>query len=109
MPDIFDFAKKTMMTSIGFALKTKDEVEEWAKELVTKGELTENEGEKFVDELLKRYEEAMEGFEQRVERTVREMLKKLNVPTAEDVASLREEIEALKKSLNQKENTTPES
>lgn len=107
MPDLFDIAKKTMMTSIGFALKTKDEVEEWAKELVTKGELTENEGEKFVDELMKRYEEAREGFEQRVEKTLKELLKKWDVPTSEDIAALRSELDSLKKRLGQENNKPP--
>lgn len=99
MPDIFDIAKKTMMTSIGFALKTKDEVEDWAKELVTKGELSENEGEKFVDELMKRYEEAREGLEIKVERIVRDLLKKWDVPSSADVAELKAEIAELKKKV----------
>ncbi len=96
MPDFFDIAKKTMMTGIGFALKTKDEVEDWAKELVTKGELTENEGEKFTNELMKRYEEAWESLEQRMEKTVREILKKLDVPTSEEIKEMKAEIAALK-------------
>ncbi len=102
MPDFFDIAKKTMMTGIGFALKTKDEVEDWAKEFVTKGELSENEGEKFTNELMKRYEEARESLEQRMEKTVREILKKLDVPTSEDMAALKAEIAALKAKLERK-------
>jgi hypothetical protein len=47
MTDIMGVVKKTMMTGIGLALKTKDEVEDWARDLVTRGELSENEGEKF--------------------------------------------------------------
>jgi len=97
MPELFEIAKKTMMTGIGFALKTKDEVEEWAKELVTRGELSENEGEKFIDEMTKRYEEARETLEEKVEKSVRDILQKLEVPTAEDMKALRAEIDALKK------------
>lgn len=97
MPDLFDIAKKTMMTGIGFALKTKDEVEEWARELATRGELSENEGERFIDEMMKRYEEARETLEEKVEKSVKEMLQKLEVPTAEDIKALRAEIEDLKK------------
>ena len=106
MGDVFDVFKKTMMTGIGFALKTKDEVEDWAKELVTRGELSENEGEKFVDEFTKRYEEARETLERRVEKTVKELLKKWEVPTAEDFAKLKEEINALKKATGQISDST---
>ena len=101
MADVFDVFKKTMMTGIGLALKTKDEVDAWAKELVTRGELSENEGEKFVDELTKRYEEAREGFEVKVEKTVKDLMKKWEVPTAEDFKKLREEVNALKKTAGQ--------
>jgi len=101
MADVFDVFKKTMMTGIGLALKTKDEVEDWAKELVTRGELSENEGEKFVDELTKRYEEAREGFEHKVEKTVKELMKKWEVPTAEEFKKLKEEVNALKKATGQ--------
>ena len=101
MADVFDVFKKTMMTGIGLALKTKDEVEDWAKELVTRGELSENEGEKFVDELTKRYEEAREGFEHKVEKTVKDLMKKWRVPTAEDFEALKEDVNALKKTAGQ--------
>ncbi|MFZ5573351.1 MAG: phasin family protein [Thermodesulfobacteriota bacterium] len=104
MPDFFDIAKKTMMTGIGFALKTKDEVEDWAKEFVTKGELSENEGEKFTNELLKRYEEARENMEQRIEKSVRDILKKLDVPSPEDIAAMKSEIAALKALVEGKGN-----
>ena len=106
MADVFDVFKKTMMTGIGFALKTKDEVEEWAKELVTRGELSEVEGEKFVDELTKRYEEARESFEQKVERTVKELMKKWEVPTSEDFQKLKEDINALKKAIGHVSDST---
>lgn len=99
MPDLFDIAKKTMMTGIGFALKTKDEVEEWAKELATRGELSENEGEKFVDEMTKRYDEARENLEKKVEKSVKEMLDRLKVPTAEEMDALKAEIESIKKKI----------
>ncbi len=41
---MLDFIKKTMLTGIGIAMKTKDELEEWVKEIVKKGEMSENEG-----------------------------------------------------------------
>lgn len=106
MTDVFDVFKKTMMTGIGLALKTKDEVEDWAKELVTRGELSENEGEKFVDELTKRYEEAREGFEIKVEKTVKELMKKWEVPTAEEFEKLKEEVRALKSAAGQIDSGT---
>jgi len=97
MTDLMGVVKKTMMTGIGLALKTKDEVEDWARDLVTRGELSENEGEKFIDELLKRYDEARENFETRIEKVTQEIVTKAKVASTDEVEELRKEIEELKK------------
>ncbi len=93
-----DFIKKTMMIGLGLALKTKDELEEFARELVTKGDLSENDGRKFADELSNRYDEAKEKFEERVEIVVKSILKKANVVTKDELDELKEEIKELKNS-----------
>ena len=74
---MIDLIKKTMMAGIGLALKTRDEVEELARDLVKKGSMSEQEGKNFLDDLLKRYDEAKEKLEDKVEKTVKEFLKKL--------------------------------
>ena len=99
MTDLLDVVKKTMITGIGLALKTKDEVEDWANDLVKRGELKEEEGGKFVDELMKRYDEARENLENRVEKKVKELLKKANVATLDDVKALKKEVNKLKKQI----------
>jgi polyhydroxyalkanoate synthesis regulator phasin len=99
MTDLLDIVKKTMITGIGLALKTKDEVEDWANDLVKRGELKEEEGGKFVDELMKRYDEAREDLENRVEKKVKELLKKANVATLDDVKVLKKEVKKLKKQI----------
>jgi polyhydroxyalkanoate synthesis regulator phasin len=55
---MLDFIKKTMLTGIGIAMKTKDELEEWVKEIVKKGEMSENEGKSFLDDIKKKSKEA---------------------------------------------------
>ncbi len=55
---MFDLIKKTLLTGMGFALKTRDEVEELANELIKKGKMTEKEGAKFIEDLIKKYDEA---------------------------------------------------
>jgi len=97
MTDIMSVVKKTMMTGIGLALKTKDEVEDWARDLVTRGEISENEGEKFVDELLKRYDEAREDLEKRIEKVTKEIMKKARVASMDELDSLKKEIKELRK------------
>jgi polyhydroxyalkanoate synthesis regulator phasin len=96
MPDLI---KKTLLASVGLALKTWDEVEELAKVLVDKGKMTEKDGSKFIKDLQKRYEETQKKLEARVEKTVKDFLKKANVVTSDELKAVKKEIRELKKMI----------
>ena len=97
---MIDLIKKTMMAGIGLALKTRDEVEELAKDLVNKGTMSEQEGKRFLDELLNRYDEAKDKFEERIENTVKKFLKKADIVTGDELKALKKEIRELKKAIS---------
>ncbi|RZB34278.1 MAG: hypothetical protein SRB1_00046 [Desulfobacteraceae bacterium Eth-SRB1] len=99
---MFDFIKKTMLTGIGLALKTKDEVEGLADELVKQGKMSEEEGGKFLDEIRKRYDDTQKKLEERVEKTVKEFMKKADVVTNDELNALKKEIRELKKAVSEK-------
>lgn len=96
MPDLL---KKTLLTSIGLALKTWDEVEDLAKELTKKSKMSEKEGRSFLKDLQKRYEEAQKKLEGRVEKSVKEILKKADVVTQDELKALKKEVRELKKMI----------
>ncbi len=95
-----DLIKKTLLAGVGLALKTWDEVEDLAKELVDKGKMTEKDGNKFVKDLKKRYEETQKKLEVRVEKTVKDFLKKANVVTSDELKAVKKEIRELKKMIS---------
>ncbi len=97
---MLELVKKTMLTGIGLALLAKDEVEDLAKELVDRGKMTEQDGKKFLSDLQKRYEEVQGKLEERVEKTVKEFLKKADVVTADDLKAIKKEIRELKKAVS---------
>jgi len=97
MPDI---VKKTLLAGIGLALKTWDEVEDLAKELVEKGKMSENDGKKFLNDLQKRYEDTQKKLEARVEKTVKEFLKKADVVTSDELKAVKKEVRELKKIIS---------
>jgi polyhydroxyalkanoate synthesis regulator phasin len=97
MPDLI---KKTLLAGVGLALKTWDEVEDLAKELVDKGKMTEKDGNKFLKDLQKRYEETQKKLEVRVERTVKDFLKKANVVTSDELKAVKKEVRELKKMIS---------
>ncbi|KJS31845.1 MAG: hypothetical protein VR64_09935 [Desulfatitalea sp. BRH_c12] len=97
---MFDLVKKSILASIGLALKTKDEMEDLVKELQKKGEMSESEGRKFMDDVQRRYDEAQEKLEKRVEKSVKEFLKKTNIVTTDELKELKKEIRELKSVIN---------
>jgi len=97
---MLDFIKKTMLTGIGIAMKTKDELEEWVKEIVKKGEMSEKEGKSFLDDLKEKSEKAQKDFEEKIESKFKDLLKKADIATREDVNDLKNEIEELKKTVS---------
>ena len=97
---MIDLIKKSMLTGIGLALKTWDEVEDMAKDLQKRGEMSESEGRSFVEDLQKRYTETQEKLEKRVEKTVKDFLKKTNIVTADELKELKKEIRELKSIIN---------
>ena len=99
---MFDLIKKTMLTGIGLALKTKDEVENLAEELIKQGKLSETEGKKFLEEIKDKYEDSQKKLEKRVEKTVTELLKKANLVTSDELNALKKEIRELKKAVSEK-------
>ena len=103
MPDLI---KKTLMTGVGLALKTWDEVEDLAKELIEKGKLNEKEGGKFIKDLQKRYDDTQKKLESRVEEAVEKFFKKANVVTGDELKALKKEVRDLKKMISsEKENS----
>jgi polyhydroxyalkanoate synthesis regulator phasin len=99
LKDTPEFLKKAMLAGVGLALKTWDEVEDFTKEMVEKGKMGEKEGNKFLTDLQNRYDDTQKKLEARVEKTVKEFLKKANLVTSDDLKAVKKEIRELKKMI----------
>jgi polyhydroxyalkanoate synthesis regulator phasin len=97
---MFDLVRKSMLAGVGLALKAWDEVEDLAKEVAEQSKMTEKEGRKFIDDLQDRYEDAQRKLEERVEKSVKELLKKADVVTQDELKGLKKEIRDLKKLIS---------
>jgi polyhydroxyalkanoate synthesis regulator phasin len=103
---MFDLVRKSMLAGVGLALKAWDEVEDLAKEVAEQSKMTEKEGRKFIDELQDRYEEAQQKLEERVEKSVKDLLKKADVVTQDDLKGLKKEIRDLKKLISSQDDAS---
>ena len=105
---MFDLVRKSMLAGVGLALKAWDEVEDLAKEVAEQSKMTETEGRKFIDELQGHYEDAQQKLVDRVERSVKNLLKKADVVTQDELKGIKKEIRDLKKLIsNQGDEVTP--
>lgn len=95
---ILDVVEQAMFTSVGMALKTKDDVRKFAGDFVKKAELSENEGKKFIDGFLKRYDKSREKLEEKVEKAVKDVIGRSGLATKDELEEIKAEIKKLKKS-----------
>lgn len=96
---MIDIIKKAVLTGIGVASLTKEKVEELSKELIDKGKLSEQEGEKFVQDMLSRAEESRKAWQNQTDQLVKNALEKMQLARAEDIAMLKEEIVKLREEI----------
>lgn len=94
---MFDIIKKAMLTGVGLAAMTREKIEEMAKELTEKGEMTEKEGRELVDELVKKSEKAKKDLETKMEGIVEKVLGKMHLATKEDISKIEKRLKRLEK------------
>lgn len=93
---MLELLKKTMLTGIGLALKTKNEVEELSKEFVEIGKMNEEEGKKFIEEMLNRYAANKKELEDNIEKSIRSFFMKVEKDGKSAMDDLKETYEEKK-------------
>jgi polyhydroxyalkanoate synthesis regulator phasin len=91
--------KKALTTGVGLALKTWTEVEAAGKEMIKKAQLSEKDASRFLKSLKESYEKTQKKMEEQVNRLVKDVLKKADIATSDDVKVLKREIQSLRKDL----------
>lgn len=94
-----EFMKKAMMTGLGVMLKTQAEFEEMTKEFINKTKMSEDEGKKFIDDMMKKYEEARDDMTKQIKKGIAEYMTKADIASKKELDALKKEVEELKKAL----------
>lgn len=97
---MIDLIKKAVLTGVGVASLTKEKIEDLAKELIVKGKMSEQEGEKLVEEMLSRAEESRETMKSQTESLVQSTIAKMQLARVEDIELLKKEIERLRDEIS---------
>jgi polyhydroxyalkanoate synthesis regulator phasin len=99
---MMDLFNKAFLTGVGLAALTAEKAEEFAKELAKTAQLSGEKGKEFVDEVMARSEKARHDLEAVVQRLTAESLKRLNLPTRDDIAKLNDRVAELERMVASK-------
>ena len=89
--------ERLFLTCLGVFTLTKEKAEKIVGDLVKRGEVAKKDQPEFVKRLLERGKASRTEIEKIVEKTVTNVLDKLNVPTKSDIDALMKKIEELTK------------
>ena len=99
MTEMSEMFKKMGLFGIGVISLTQEKIEEFSQEMIRKGEISREEGKKFVKEILSEQEKQMKEFEEKINERVKETFQKSGVVMKNDITALEKKIEKLEKTI----------
>jgi len=100
---MLELLKKNLLIGAGLASMTQSKIMELGKKLADESKLSEKEGKKFINDLLKQAEDAKSSLEDYVNSAVEKTVGKIKIPCNENFKKLEKEIKDLKKEIEKLE------
>jgi polyhydroxyalkanoate synthesis regulator phasin len=91
--------RKTLYTAVGIVANTTERLQKAIDDLVSKGRLSEEEGKKVVDDVVKTTDNKLDGYEGRFRNLIDNVLSKLNLPQGDAYEKLEKRIKSLEVKL----------
>lgn len=92
---MLDTIKKSLLTGVGMALRSKKEIESLAKEFAEQSEMNQQEAKDFLDDCRKRYDDAKSDLDKKIEKAIEAVLKRLDLPSRSDMDALNKRMDDL--------------
>ncbi len=99
MSEMSEMFKKMGLFGIGVISLTQEKLEEFTQEMIKKGEMSREEGKKFVREVLSEQEKQIKDVEDKINKKVKETFEKSGVVMKSDIEALERKIEELEKTV----------
>jgi polyhydroxyalkanoate synthesis regulator phasin len=98
--DMMDkIVRKALYTAVGIVAGTTERLQKAIDDLVSKGKLSEEEGKKVVDDVVKTTDNRRDEYEGRFRNLIDTVLSKLNLPQGEAYEKLEKRIKSLEVKL----------
>jgi len=91
--------EKIILAGLGVLSVTKENAEKIVEELVKKGTIAKEEQPDLVRELLKKGNAIRKEIEDIIEKSITDILDKMNIPTKSDINTIMERIEKIDKKI----------
>ncbi|UCD57354.1 MAG: phasin family protein [Candidatus Hydrogenedentota bacterium] len=95
-----DILRTPILASIGAFSIAEEGIEKFVRDLVERGEASEKEGKKIVDDFRKRTRRNRKDLERNVDERIQKALRSFRLPTKKDVDALSKKIDELEKRVN---------
>lgn len=104
---MIELIKKAMLTGLGVASLTKEKIEEIGRDFIDQGKLSQQEGEKLMEDLRTKADESKQEIKKQIEERVDEILKKMNLVKVSELDELKRQIKELQDAQAAKEENKP--
>ncbi|MCK5312302.1 MAG: phasin family protein [Desulfobacteraceae bacterium] len=98
---MLDYMKKSFLTGVGLALRSKKEIEELAKEFAKKSEMDQEQAKQFFEELHAKYDDTKIKLDTKIEEQIKKVINKLDIPTHSEMKNLTDRIEKLAQAIEE--------
>jgi len=102
---LLEGVRKVLLAGLGAAALAQDELEDFVKKLVERGEIAEKDAKKLIQETRAKRRKRGGTAEDQISRRMEELLERLNVPTKHDFKTLSDKINALSRKVDELKKT----
>lgn len=95
---MLDSLKKALYTGVGLAYLTRDKLEDAARRIAEEARLSEPEGRKLVEEMLRKAEDARASLERTVSGAVSAAMERVDAARRSELKALEARVQALEES-----------
>jgi poly(hydroxyalkanoate) granule-associated protein len=97
--------QRVLLAGVGVIVLAQEEIEEFVRRLVDRGDIAEEEGRQLVEDVIEQRNRRLQGVRDGVggtiDRGTEEVYRRLNIPTRSEIVGLSEQIEALSKKVDE--------
>jgi polyhydroxyalkanoate synthesis regulator phasin len=87
---MLELLRKAALAGLGIVTLKEEKVKEIVNDLIEQGELSKEEGNQFMKDLRERMEKNKSDLENRLGEILKRTLEKMNIPTKEELKGLQE-------------------